>query len=572
MTPSGSWPRYGLLLAALLATVAAHAPASGRDDTRRSFDRRAGVAPLESVERWTSSRVDVARLLREDARDRDRPGVPRRVGYPMKTDLSPANSGTWEELPGGDRLWRLRLSTRGALWTVVGLTTFLPEPGARLFVYDPEGTTVLGPYTSDDVRDHGQLWFPPIEGASVVLELEWPASLSSVEPNLRVGTISHGYKAWADLADPGSDPTAEDPQASAAGSCHVDVNCPAGDDWQDQKRGVVQLLNGGFAYCSGALINNTAGDCRPYVLTAAHCGAGPSTTFRFNYERPDCETGSPRTDQTLTGASVVASYAASDFTLLELDHDPPESFDAYYLGWHRSPWLVTRSWGIHHPSGDAKKISHNDDWLTGGQYWGTNHWRVADWEIGATEPGSSGSPLFDAQGRILGQLHGGTASCGGGWDEYGKLSASWSGGGTPDTRLRDWLDPLGTDVNRLGGLEAATCQAPQQADPPGEPSAPEGTGASFSIGAAGDSYQLSWAAPDSGGTVTDYVLYAVPIAAPWIAPECGGLLGSATTTTVAFLPDDSGFLVVARNASGEGSYGSDSTGDPREPAASAACP
>jgi hypothetical protein len=572
MTPFGSRPRRGLLLASLLAMAAAHAPASGREDTGRWSARRAGVASLESVERWTSPRVDVSRLLGEDARDRDRPGVPRRIGHPMQTDLSPANSGTWEELPGGDRLWRLQLSTRGALWTVVGLTTFLPEPGARLFVYDPAGTTVLGPYTSDDVRDHGQLWFPPIEGATVILELEWPAALGSIEPSLRVGTVSHGYKSWFDLGDPGADPTAEEPQTGTAGACHVDINCPAGDDWQDEKRGVVQLLSGGFAFCTGSLINNTAGDCRPYVLTAAHCGAGPSTTVRFNYERPACETGLPRTDQTLTGATVVASYVASDFTLLELDHDPPESFDVFYNGWHRSSWLITNSWGIHHPLGDVKKISHNDDWLTGGQLWGTSHWRVTDWEIGTTERGSSGSPLFDAQGRIVGQLHGGTASCSGGWDEYGKLSASWFGGGTPDSRLRDWLDPLGTGANRLGGLDTASCAGPQTPEPPGEPSAPEGTGASFSIGAADDEYLLSWAPPESGGAVTDYVLYAVPIGGPWIEPECEGALGSGTTATVASLPDDCGFLVVARNDAGEGSYGTDSAGHERARATSATCP
>jgi hypothetical protein len=380
----------------------------------------------------------------------------------MKADLSPSNSGTWEELSGGDRVWRLRLHTPGALWTVVGLETFRPEPGARLFVYDPAGETVLGPYTSEDVRAHGQLWFPPIAGATVVLQLEWPASASAIEPNLRVGTVSHGYKAWGQLGDDGGRPGDEELQASAAGACNVDVNCPAGDDWQDQKRGVVQLLSGGSAICTGSLITNTAADCRPYVLTAAHCAAGPSTTFRFNYERPGCEGGSPPTDQTRTGATVVASHATSDFTLLEMDEAPPESFAAFYNGWRRVSYIVRQSTGIHHPSGDVKKISHDDDRLLDGSYWGSSHWHVADWEVGTTERGSSGSPLFDSHGRIIGQLHGGTASCdGGGWDEYGKLSHSWSGGDTPSTRLRDWLDPLDTGAITADGLDAAACRAPQ---------------------------------------------------------------------------------------------------------------
>jgi hypothetical protein len=380
----------------------------------------------------------------------------------MKTDLSPANSGTWEELPGGDRLWRLRLHTPGALWTVVGLETFRPEPGARLFAYDPAGVTVLGPFTSDDVRAHGQLWFPPIEGGTVILELEWPASAGAVAPKLKVGTVSHGDKDWNHLGEISGNPGDEEEQPRGAGACNVDVNCPAGEDWQDQKRGVVQLLSGGYAFCTGSLVNNTAADCRPYVLTAAHCAAGPSTTFRFNYERPGCEGGSPPTDQTRTGASVVASYATSDFTLLEMDEAPPESFAVYYNGWRRTSYLVMRSTGIHHPSGDVKKISHNDDRLLDGSYWGPSHWSVTNWEVGTTEGGSSGSPLFDTHGRIIGQLHGGTASCvSGGWDEYGKLSYSWTGGNTPSTRLRDWLDPLGTGAITVSGRDASACQEPR---------------------------------------------------------------------------------------------------------------
>ncbi|MHC4428028.1 MAG: trypsin-like serine peptidase [Planctomycetota bacterium] len=378
----------------------------------------------------------------------------------MKTNLSPTNSGTWEELPGGDRLWRLRLETAGALWTVVGLETFRPQPGARLFAYDPAGATVLGPFTSSDVRRHGQLWLPPIEGDTVMLELEWPASLRAVEPNLKVGTVSHGYEAWGGMGEIDEGAGEEDPVASAAGACNVDINCPAGDDWQDHKRGVVQLLSGGYAFCTGSLVNSTANDCRPYVLTAAHCAAGPSTTLRFNYERPGCETGSTPPSQTLTGASVLASYSPSDFALLELD-DSPEDFAPFFNGWRRSFQSTFQSWGIHHPSGDVKKISRDDDWLSGGLYWGTDHWRVTEWEMGTTEPGSSGSPLFDSGGRVIGQLHGGTASCiSNGWDEYGKLSASWTGGGTPATRLSDWLDPLGTGAMTLDGIDGASCLAP----------------------------------------------------------------------------------------------------------------
>ena len=78
-----------------------------------------------------------------------------------------------------------------------------------------------------------------------------------------------------------------------------------------------------------------------------------------------------------------------------------------------------------------------------------SHWRVADWEDGTTEPGSSGSPLFDADHRIVGQLHGGEASCSYNVnDYYGKFSTSWNNG------LSGWLDPNNTGTLVLDGIDA----------------------------------------------------------------------------------------------------------------------
>src|SRR5690606_16189236 len=83
------------------------------------------------------------------------------------------------------------------------------------------------------------------------------------------------------------------------------------------------------------------------------------------------------------------------------------------------------------------------------------HVRVADWDIGTTEPGSSGSPLFDQDGRVIGQLHGGYAACGNdSADWYGRFSISWNGGSTPDSSLRSWLDPLNTGNLEIDGLDA----------------------------------------------------------------------------------------------------------------------
>ena len=421
----------------------------------------AGPSPLESTPLHRMPPVDVAALLAEDAL-RTGKDLPPRAGFPMKADLDPARAGKREMLENGERIWRFRVRSDGAKWLVLGFGTFRLQPGARLTVFDPDRRTVHGPYTSADQRSHGQLWVPPIPGDTAVVEVSWPAPpKDSIAPNLHLGTVLHGYRGIFGIGDP-SDPVEPD-----AGACNIDVMCPLGANWQDEKRGVVNMLDGsGGGYCTGSLITNTARDCRNLVLTANHClsssGSAASTIFQFNFERPSCGSGTPPSNQQVAGSFLRATYSASDVTLLEIDEPIPEGYNAWYNGWSRSTTAPTESWCIHHPNNDEKKITYNDDPLADGQTWGPDHWRIAQWEQGTTEPGSSGSPLFDQNARIVGQLHGGTASCSSlTYDEFGKLDVSWIGGGTAATRLRDWLDPANTGVVFEDGIDAAACRVPQ---------------------------------------------------------------------------------------------------------------
>lgn len=75
-------------------------------------------------------------------------------------------------------------------------------------------------------------------------------------------------------------------------------------------------------------------------------------------------------------------------------------------------------------------------------------WIVERWDAGLVEPGSSGSPLFDSNRRIIGQLNGGNQNIGCNSttgesfidnNRYGRFNLSWTGGGTASTRLSNWL-------------------------------------------------------------------------------------------------------------------------------------
>ena len=409
-------------------------------------------APPASVPLHALPDVDVDELKREDAIALSLLTKKQRVGWQQKIDLSPGRiGGLIETLQGEARVWRTRVRSPGALWLLLGFGTYLPGEGVELYVYSEDRSVLLGKFTRADIRPHGQLWMPPIEGDAAVVELHWPGGEDAELPNVHLGSVTHGYRPFGEI---GKHHTGHD---GDSGACNNDINCPEGAAWTDQRDAGVNLLtDSGTHVCSASLITTAEQDCRNLVLTAAHClntqAEAASTVFQFNYERPGCASGLAPTDRTTTGGQLRATYGPSDMTLLEMDEDVDATFNAFYAGWSRDTAPGTESTGIHHPRGDVKKISFNTDPLVDGTNYGPNHWRITEWEQGTTEGGSSGSPLFDQDQRIIGQLHGGQASCTNiTWDEYGKLSVSWDGGGTPDTRLRDWLDPDGTGEQAIDG-------------------------------------------------------------------------------------------------------------------------
>ncbi|MFD1160859.1 trypsin-like peptidase domain-containing protein [Hwangdonia seohaensis] len=272
----------------------------------------------------------------------------------------------------------------------------------------------------------------------------------------------------------------EDGDFGNSGNCQVDINCPEGSAWQDIKRSVVKIIINGTGLCSGALINNTAEDETPYILTAAHCiceqNDAENSVYIFNYESPTCNGVDGSVSQSISGADVRSTSTPSDFSLLELSTGIPNSYDVYYAGWDRRNVISNSGVGIHHPMGDVKKISTYNVATTDSNCMGFNRdngcgnffvpnenfWRV-NWVSTAnghsvTESGSSGSPLFNDHSRIIGQLWGAgfcnNTNCtnpGADTGNYGKIFSSWDGANA-QSRLRDWLDPGNTGNTVLDGM------------------------------------------------------------------------------------------------------------------------
>ena len=424
-----------------------------------------GVRSIDTIEHREMPRVDVEALLAEDA-VRDSSGVPMPARYAKNLPVAfmPDSSGTWETLNDGSRLWRLRISSTGALSLSLGLKRFDLPAGAAFWVHAPDGSGVQGPYMKKNRNALGGLWTAVVLGDELVAELHVPAR---TEAGIEIIAVNHGYRFFGEHTLS---------KTSKQGSCNIDVICPEGNGWRDQIRSVARISVAGSGFLSlstAQLVNNTSEDDSPYLLAAGHGvlnedEAATLVTY-WNYESPICGSLSGGTlTQNQSGASLLARWHegdhdviidGSDFSLLELDQQPDPSFNVYYAGWDARDLIPDATTAIHHPNADEKSISFDHDppivTYRGGLVPDENglFLTVIDWDEGTTEYGSSGGCLFDnATGRCVGTLSGGNAACGNDLDDwYGRFHSHWTGGGTPESRLSDWLDPRDTGILFLNG-------------------------------------------------------------------------------------------------------------------------
>ena len=403
---------------------------------------------LQHIETYKIPSVDNADLLEQDRIAASMGDKSLRFGLDFPVSISINEANNWQNLPNGRKLWSLEIKSQSAQSINLTFERFIVPSGTRMFVYNPDGSHVLGAFTEQNMNKLHNFATLPVRGNTVILEISVPAE-SVQQVDIILSQIVHVYRDfYKDLKDFGS-----------SGSCNNNVVCPVGDPWADQIRSSVMLLSGNFRYCSGAAINNTANDGTPYILTADHCDPGTTDIFMFNYQSPVCtpnQDGS--TADVQQGCIIRARNGGSDFCLVELASEINPNFNAYLSGWSRQDAPPASAVGIHHPAGDVKKITFNDDATDVGQFGGADCWHILDWEDGTTEGGSSGSPLYNENKQIIGQLYGGTASCGNNIDDYyGRLITSWNGN-SASTRLRDWLDPTGSDVASIDGIEASVPQ------------------------------------------------------------------------------------------------------------------
>lgn len=403
------------------------------------------------------SAPDVNLLLQEDEASELNKDL-YRYGVLINTDLTPDNSGTWTDLPNGGRIWRLKISSENAFALGLRYREFQIPVGCKLFVYNKDKKQIIGAFTNENNPKKQEFANELIKGDELTLEYYEPGKVAGTL-KLYIHGVMYAYKSIGIIE--GSKPSE---------ACEVNINCPEGNNWQDEKKGVarIEISIGGSGYlCTGSLINNTSQDCTPYFLSAYHCSEGASVSdfnqwvFYFGYEASTCGATTGYYQVAITGATKKAGAAntpgsKSDMLLLELNNSNFGTYVPYLNGWSRSTTGSTGGVCIHHPAGDIKKISTYTTTLT--NYY-TTHWTVY-WAAtvtnhGVTEGGSSGSPIFNNSKQIVGTLTGGSSYCAtpNDPDIYGKFSYHWlSNGTTAAAQLEPWLDEAGTGATTQAGI------------------------------------------------------------------------------------------------------------------------
>lgn len=372
------------------------------------------------------------------------------IGHVAAVHYNIHTHGCWEIANNGNKIWRMGMVSKGAKSMSIILGEFDIPDGAKIFVYNPTQTQVLGAFGSENRNEQGILPIRPLLGDSLIIEYQEPAQ-AAYNGSFCIEKVAHNRATNT---------------FNASNQCSPHAHFT--DELTRQKQAVCLLYvvsSTQSYYGSGCLINNTAG--KPYVYTAAHNFKSEDdatrTIFYFNYAVTAQDSTIQGTQEcTIAGCTMRAWATDMDLALVELNQMPPKDYRPYMAGWNRTKTPQAPLISIQHPYGDSKRMSYANNQPSIANYTGylvanqlkNGWWYIDRWNKGCTEAGSSGSPLFDKDGLIIGALTGGNSTCSKPVsDYYARLDTAWNHHAEASRQLAHWLSPQQPEKQYMLGAD-----------------------------------------------------------------------------------------------------------------------
>jgi V8-like Glu-specific endopeptidase len=367
-------------------------------------------------------------------------GVAKSVG--VTVDFSPVRgghagrevnlaAGSAKAMADGGFVWTSVIHSPGATALRVHLAGVDLPAGSELYVYNSSGQA-FGPYKGRGPLGDGVLFTNTVFGDRLVLQLYQPGDAERLPAPLRIEGLGVMGKRFAmpHYGPQGAfDGNNLDALAKASNLCSNNANCvvnaacQSGAAVNDAKDAVASILfqsGANFYICTGGLIADTVTtSIIPLFLTAHHCisssGEASSLETYFDYQttcsNPNCTQPYNNTGETV-GATIKATNSSSDYSLVQLSSTPttPDGV-ATYLGWLSTAVANTNNYGlfrISHPKGSPQAYTEGvvDTNKPTCRTLARGNFIYSRDTLGATEGGSSGSPVVNSSGQIVGQLYG----------------------------------------------------------------------------------------------------------------------------------------------------------------------
>ena len=392
------------------------------------------------------------RAISNDTRPLPRPrrvGIVKRVGRtvkvwrggPVAKTAARLSEGVIRGTDDGGFVWAVVLESENAAALRVHLSNvFLPD-SADVYFFSLDGQA-HGPYRGSDA-----FWTNTLIGSrGIVLVRQFgPPAAGTRAMSISVSSVANMSEQFMVTAK--------------AALC--DYNHPCIENAETYKGTPVTELKAATAYiewtqgawvysCSGGLIVDSVAESQiPYFLTANHCiksnAAARNLELYWNYTTKNGDCNGPIGPMT-SGAKVKATGVQGDFTLLELNQQPPGT--SMFMGWNSAKEIADTSGHnlhrVHHPKGAPQSYTTH---VTNTEFQACTGLPIGQFiysvdTLGSTEGGSSGSLVTNDLGEVVGQLYGG---CGTNFDEC--LSTDWR---TVDGAFSFYF-------NKVSGFLATSC-------------------------------------------------------------------------------------------------------------------